>query len=175
MSLVTPSEVRLLVDTALEDVDLQTIIDRIELDVTGRFGPPYSLDDEGDPVTFTENLRIQPRRSAFLSLKRKIDTVVSVTEDGEALTEDDDFLILAQRGQLERYPDGMKWGARIVVEYVPLDENSRRRDAIIEIVRLTLERTAMKSESLSGDYSYTAPDWAAEREKIMRGLGFAQL
>ncbi len=99
-----------------------------------------------------------------------------MTEDGEALTEGRRLSGPGtQRGQLERYPDGMKWGARIVVEYVPLDENSRRRDAIIEIVRLTLERTAMKSESLSGDYSYTAPDWAAEREKIMRGLGFAQL
>jgi len=43
-------------------------------------------------------------------------------------------------------------------------------------VRLVIERTAMKSESIANEYSYTAPDnWEAEFRKAMKRLVFKAL
>jgi hypothetical protein len=65
----------------------------------------------------------------------------------------------------------------ITVTYKPYDDREQRKEAIIDLARLTLERTAMKSESIAGEYSYTAWEggWDAERVKVMRRLGFVNI
>jgi hypothetical protein len=51
-----------------------------------------------------------------------------------------------------------------------------RAQVIIDLVRIVIERTAMKSESIAGEYSYTAPDnWEAEFRKAMKRLVFKAL
>ena len=43
----------------------------------------------------------------------------------------------------------------------------------IDLVRIVIERTAMKSENIANEYSYTAPDnWDAEFRKAMKRLVF---
>jgi hypothetical protein len=60
-----------------------------------------------------------------------------------------------------------------VVTYKPLDDRLKRAQVIIDLARLVIERTAMKSENIAGEYSYTAPDdWEREFRRAMRKLTF---
>ncbi len=59
---------------------------------------------------------------------------------------------------------------------MPADDRAEWRAALLELVRLQLARTALKSESIAGEYSYTAADdWDADRAKLLRRLGFFNL
>ena len=74
---------------------------------------------------------------------------------------------------IERLPEDTTWGDRCVVTYKPADDRLKRAQVIIDLVRLVLERTAMKSENVAGEYSYTAPDdWERELRKAMKKLTF---
>lgn len=76
------------------------------------------------PTMLRESLRETfppgPRRSELILARRFIATVTSVTENNVTLTEDVDFVLLDDRGVLERqiggYPVPWRW-ATIVVEY----------------------------------------------------------
>jgi len=77
---------------------------------------------------------------------------------------------------IERLPVDSNWGTVCVVTYKPMDDRFKRIPVIIDLLRLTLERTAMKSESIAGEYSYTAPEnWDAEFRKAMKRLQFKAL
>jgi len=101
----------------------------------------------------------------------EIYAVVSVTEDGNALASSE-YQTWAG-GVIERLPSESYWGDRTVVVYKPTDDRKKRTQVIIDLVRLVLERTAMKSENIAGEYSYTAPDnWDHEFRSAMRRLLF---
>ena len=54
-----------------------------------------------------------------------------------------------------------------------VDEREKRRQVVIDLVRLVLERTSFGAEGIPGDYYYQqAPNWEAERRKIMRRISF---
>ena len=60
-----------------------------------------------------------------------------------------------------------------MVTYKPADDRLKRAEVIISLVRLVIERTAMKSENIAGEYSFTAPDdWDKEFRKAMKKLMF---
>ena len=75
------------------------------------------------------------------------------------------------QGRIERVY--YEWDEKVTVAYVPRDDREKRKSVIIELVRIELERTTMRQESVAGEYSYTAPmNWEAERQKLMRRLMF---
>ena len=175
MSLVIPAEVTALVKTSLTAAQLQPVIDRIEAEIIRLYGAHYV----NSTTTVSETLRGGMKN---LYLRRRGGSLSSVSETrlptstGEALTEaDGDFVLWAGEGRLERLDPGAIWGYSVTVSYVPADDNHQRREVIIDLVRLEIERSAMKSESIAGEYSYTAPEWEAARGEILRRLGFPQI
>jgi hypothetical protein len=163
MSLATVAEVRALVNTNLDDSQLQAVIDREEEDVTRLYGAPYAA------LSYdTETLE---GGGCNLMLHRPLSTVTSVTEDSAALAATD-YRVWGRQGRLERLPAGSTWGVVVTVVYTPVDDNNKRKRTIIELVRLATERTAMKSESIAGEFSYTAPDWEVEHARVLRSIGF---
>jgi hypothetical protein len=166
MSLVTVSEVRASVATGVSDPQLQAIIDREEAIIVERCGAHY-VDTS---MRNTETLR---GGYTLLHVAQKITSVYRVTEDSVVLSQSNgDFRVWEREGALERLPVGSTWGEVISVLYVPYNDNERRKSVLIELVRLALERTAMASESVAGEYSYHAPDWERERSRLLRSLSF---
>lgn len=172
MSVTSVDDVRALVATGLSDANLQALIDRIEADITDAIGAPYV--DASTPITETHS----GHRGKNLYLKRKIGSVSSITEyatlddlTGSALTEHVDFRVWSGEGRVERIGGG--WNAVATVSYVPVDDRSKWKAAVIDAVRLVIARMPMASESVAGELSYTAPHWEAEKRNIMRRLMLA--
>ena len=120
---------------------------------------------------------------------------------GVALTEDEEFYVWPHEGRLERIggsiprsapsvlsvfymsdaqfagqASGGCWASHVEVAYKPTDQHLKRELATIDLVRLMLSQTALKSESVAGEYSYQAPEnWELERRRIMRRLSFTQI
>lgn len=164
-SLVSPADVRVLLSTSLSDANLQVVIDRVEDEITSRIGSPQ---DDNGAVTHAVT---KPGEGGLLFVPTEISSVVSIVEDDTTL-DADQYQIWAG-GVIERLPEGSVWGKRNVVTYKPADDRQRRKAAIIDLIRLDIERRAMQSENIAGEYSYTAPkDWEAERMKIIRRLTF---
>lgn len=174
-SLISPDEVRALVETGLGDTELQEVIDRVEAEITEEIGAPYK-----DGETLTETVE---GKSKNIYLKRPISSVSSATEysslsdtTGYALTENEEFYLWPDQGRLERIstvPGQILWGRMVKVVYVPQDQNKKRKKAIIDLVRIDLSRTSMYQESVGGEYSYTAvSNWEKERRRIMKRISF---
>jgi hypothetical protein len=169
MSLVAVEEVRALIETPLEDEGLEAIIEREEAVMVKRIGANY------DPLVPIVEVWEGDGKELFLN--RPITTITTITEatclgaDPTALTTDE-FHIWHKQGRLTRLPRWKCWGAVVTVTYQPEDDNETRKALLIELLRLTLERTGLKSENVAGEYSYTAPDWDASREQLLAGYGF---
>jgi hypothetical protein len=179
-SLVSVVEARDLIQTGLSDSRLQTIIDREEAEIIRRFGSHYD-----GATSIVETVRGEGKN---IYLRRTIASVVSVSEVyylgalpvSLAATQ---YFVWPNEGRLERLPSavtgipawsgsGVQWGEQVTVTYLPQDDSARREQAIIELIRLALEQTAMKSESVGGEYTYQAPDWEQTRARIYRRVGF---
>ena len=168
MSLVTPTDVKALINTSLSDANLQTVIDRVEAQITARIGAPQT------DAYATEVVKTMRGEGEYLFMPTEIYSVSSIVEDTNTLTSDQ-YQTWAG-GVIERLPDDSHWGDRVVVTYKPTDDRLVRAQVIIDLVRLVIERTAMKSESIASEYSYTAPDnWDAEFRKAMKRLVFKAL
>ena len=164
-SLVSPADVKALINTAMSDVNLQTVIERIEAQVTQKIGSPQT---DAMETTLTKTMRGE---GAYLFVPTEIYSVVSIVEDLTTLTSDQ--YQTWGGGVIERLPMGANWGDRAVVTYKPVDDRLKRTQVIIDLVRLVIERTAMKSENIAGEYSFTAPDnWDEEFRKAIRRLLF---
>jgi len=164
MSLLAAAELRAVVPTGLNDVRLQAIIDREEAIMVQRCGPHYV--DANTRIT-----TVLAGGGMNLYLPRRLTSVYRVTEDSAVLSQaNGDFRVWADEGRLERLPAGSRWGAVVTVLWVPFDDTAHRKAVLIELVRLALERTALHSESIAGEYSYTAPDWELARAQLFRQL-----
>lgn len=171
MSLVTVAEVRSVLSTALNDAQLQMVIEREEAAIVKRLGAAYV--DASTAITETV-----PGEGTKAFLRRGITSVSSVSETlvkGQTpytLTASD-YYIWAGEGMLERLPVGSKWGELVTVQYVPQDDRMLWRAAILELVRVAVERKGLKSESVAGEYSYTASDNSeSDRAQVLRRVGF---
>ena len=164
-SLVSPADVQALINTSMSDANLQAVIDRVEAQITAKIGAPQT---DAYATTVVKTMRGE---GTNLFAPTEIHEVVSILEDGTTL--DADQYQTWAGGVIERLPLDSNWGDRCVVTYKPLDDRPKRAEVIIDLVRLVIERTAMKSESIAGEYSYTAPDdWNAEFRKAMKRLTF---
>ncbi len=184
MSTLSVAELRSLVNTGLNDSSLQLIIDREELEITRRLGAA----SDGSTTSIVET---KPGGCANHYTRRPIASVSQVREQlalGQSFTTllTTEYQVWKDEGRLERLPTalsgiptwsmgGSLWGALIEVTYIPVDDRERRKLAIVEFCRIALERTAMKSESVAGEYSYQAPEWDALRATLYRSLGFMEV
>lgn len=165
MSLASVAEVRAQVNSGLTDAELQVVIDRIEAEITAKIGAPQN---DGDSVTHEVTLR---GGADCLFMPSEIGSVVSIVEDDVTL-DSGEYQTWAA-GVIERLPvDVGIWGDRCVVTYKPADDREQRTGVIIDLARLELSRTAMKEESIGGEYSYVADDWNQQRREIMKRIGF---
>jgi hypothetical protein len=165
-TLVTPADVKALFKTSMLDANLQKVIDRVEAQINQKIGGPWTGD--ATPSQFVKTFRGE---GVSLFLPTEIYSVVSIVEDDVALTADQ--YRTWGGGVIERLPMGSNWGDRSVVTYQPADDRLKRTQVVIDLVRLVIERTAMKAESVAGEYSYTAPDnWDAAFRKAMKQLMF---
>jgi hypothetical protein len=170
MSLLTVAELRAIVKTSKSDTQLQQVIDREEAEVVARYGPHY------DGTAITEAC---DGGTCSLFLKRRIGSVSSVSEaqslGGTAAALTSTQYAVANEGRVIRLSEGTRWGRSVTVSYIPVDDRPLRKQVLIELVRLALEQTAMKSESVAGEYSYQAPDWEAQRRDLYRRLALPNI
>lgn len=156
MGLVTAAQARQLIRTSMSDEALQAIIDREEAILVQRLGPHQG------PLT-----EIVELRGSRLFTKRPIQTLTSIN----GVTSLSHLTILADRGEII----GGSWSGYTTIVYEPQSQDDERRAVLIELVRIAIERTALKSESIAGEYSYQAPEWEAERRKLYSRLQFREI
>lgn len=169
MSLVTTTQVRAVIQTTLSDEQLQSLIEREEAEIITRFGEHY-VDAS---TTVVETLAGDGLRSLYL--RRRIAQVTAITVDGVELSATD-YRVWGGQGRIERLPMGSSWGFSrtltelVQVTYVPYNDNAVRAGIVLDLVRIALSRTGLKSESIAGEYSYTAEDWDVVRARILNRL-----
>lgn len=181
-NLVSAAEVQVLVGTSVSSANLDTIIEREEQAIIDMYGAHYV--DVNTAISET-HVREVGAPAGDIFLRRPILSMDSLTEKVDwtstavALTENVDYVTVPGQGRLVRL--NQAWGRVATVAYVPQDDRLKRKRAIIEMVRLALARTAMRSENIAGEYSYTVAGgndadlpWERERAKILASLGFAR-
>lgn len=170
-SLVTPTEVKALVQTSLSDSQLQTVIDREEAWLALRIGQ----------LSGARTQTFYPRRyNEPLYLKRYTSSV-TVTNNGEAVTAGEAYgnyrllgegSIVALVGtQWLSSTTGIGYGP-VTVAYTPSDSDAVKA-AIIDLIRLRVTDSGYVSESI-GQYSYQTLQAPGARDltrrAIVRGL-----
>lgn len=158
-TLLTPISLREHVETDLSDAALQCILDSEEAEIVRRYGPH---------ATASETLAGGAR---WLILARDAASVTQIVETADGLDTalGADAYRLWPGGRIERL-DAI-WAPRVAVTYTPREETAQRRLALINLCKLAIAYSGLKSEGVgSGDYQATALDYTGEREKLLRGL-----
>lgn len=171
-ALVTVVDVRRRVQTDLSDSDLLSVIADEEAEIVSRLGA------HGDGTTSVTEIYDAPA-GGDLFLRRKAQSITSITVtyagNTTPTTVSATGYVVRGAGRISHLAGG--WGDGIVtVTYIPADDRARRRQVIVELVRLALEQTALRAESVAGEYSYTAPEsWEAARAKLYRRLTYMSI
>jgi hypothetical protein len=170
MSILTVSEARENVDTALDDAALQRILDAEDEDIIYHYGEVGSQTERFDT---DEHVKvIYPRR--------RVDSVTSIREiwperNQEQTLEANDYVVQPSGMRIDRLPTGdhprTYWGEVVEVVYTPYDDTKRRKAVLIDLVKLALAWGGVDGESLP-DYSYRRNrEYQVQRQEIMRRLG----
>ena len=159
MGLVTVSEARERIGALhLSDAMLQAVLDRAEAMIVERYGENYS-----DGLQVTERFYQSFPTLLLVFLKRRATSLVTVLADGTDVTADTRLLYDGWAVKLPQYAQ------EVEVTYTPEDDTEKRREAIIDLARLMVSRTAFQSES-AGGVSYRAADWENEMKRILARL-----
>jgi len=167
-NLLSTAECRSLITSSKTDAELDAMIAMVETMISNKIG---AAQDESGTVTISETV---DGGDEHLFVKVAFSEVVSITEDGTAV-DSDDYRAWGKSGMVERLPEGEEWGDVCVVTYKPVDQRTERKVATINLVRLMLERTAMVSENVAGEYSSTAPDWDKAIKRELKNLCFLEV
>ncbi|CAK0773885.1 conserved hypothetical protein [Gammaproteobacteria bacterium] len=167
-SLLTIAECKALVRSSVSDTDLQVVIDRVEGMITNKIG---AYQDDSGAVTITKTVKGGGER---LFLPVAFSEIISITEDDDLL-DSDDYRAWGDQGMAERLPDGAVFGTVCVVVFKPVDQRNERKQATIDLVRLFVERTAMVSENVAGEYSFSAPEWDKDIKRAIKNLCFTEV
>lgn len=170
MPLLTVDEAQARIGTPLAAKYLSGLIADIEAEITADIGAPDTVISE-----------THAGYCGSIFLKRRVATVDTITEyesltdtTGEELTEGEDFFVWGAEGRIQRLDQ--KWKARLTVEYVPVDDSPKRKSVVIDLLKFYLADSPLKSESISGEYSFAAPDnWEMEKSRLLRRLKFTEL
>lgn len=176
-SLITPTQLREHVNSALSDAALQAIIDAEEQEIVGRYGAHASQVE-----TFwaeTPGPYLFPLRPV-LSITSIVETLVWMPDmvgfsETTWTLDATDYEISPGGKELRRLLTGthgrFRWGQRVVVTYVPVAETAKRVLALINLCKLNLNFTGLDQEHVGGrEYSAIQGDYNAKREAILQGL-----
>lgn len=168
--LLTVTQIREHIQTSLVDDAVQRLINDADAEITRRLGP---LDLQTE---------VLDGNSLYIFLQRKAIAIDSAVErefaDLETAPTDytlssNDYNLLSDGYQVERLKDGnnphTNWRDKVTIIYVPEDETYQRTRILIDLVRLSIQYSAVKGQSALGtrvDYA----EYDKEREKIFRGL-----
>lgn len=157
---LTVAEVRVLVQTPLEDAQLADVLQREAAWLARRIGP---LEGERIQTVYVGD----PYRDDPIMLRRPT-SAVTVTDNGADL--DASQVRLMRGGHLVERSDAPWTGPKVEIAYEPNDEEEVAR-ALIELVRLTVAESPYSSERI-GDYSYqrSTGGSATMRQAIVRDL-----
>lgn len=166
MSLVSLQEAKALINSHLQDSELQALIDRVEAELVTRFGAAGTSDISED--CYGDDCEL------FTS--RPFSAITSVTDyqqigsSGTSVSSTE-YQAIGKQGYLKKASGS--WGIYTTVVYAPIDQDSQRKRVIIDLVKLDLARSPLAMEQVQDEFEYQSPeDWNAEREKIIRSLGF---
>lgn len=170
MTLLDVATLRAQVQTGIDDTQLAALIAREEAEIVSRYGAHYI-----DGVTPISETVAGGMRSLYL--KRRIGSISGISEaqtlggTATALLASA-YYLWPNEGRITRLPEGALWGCSVVISYVPQDDRPLRTQVLIELLRLALEQTAMKSENIASEYAYQAPDWELTRKRLYKRLEF---
>lgn len=175
--LLTATQLRQHVESDLPDAALALILESEEAEIVRRYGPHATATDvlsggEWFPLQMAGLSGV----TGWLVLSRPAVSIVSIVE-----TTFDVSLNLAAGdytlwpgGRLEREGWGPNpaswWGEQVVVTFVPVDMTAQRTLVLVQLCKLALQYTGLKSESVGGDYSATTADYSTERNRILGSL-----
>jgi hypothetical protein len=178
-TLVDVATLRTHVETDLLDPAVQRLLDDADAAIVARYGP--------NTGNITVDLQGAPFGEAWPGLgidrllfpNRAVTAVVSITEyrvredPTGVLLDATDYRLLYGGMAIERLttgPNGRStWGERVVITYTPDAQTARRILLEIDLVRLAVQYTALRAESI-GDWRGEHPDYEAERERMLRRL-----
>lgn len=170
--LLTPTQFREHITTALPDPALQRLIDANTMAISQRAGAVGSL-----------ALVLYPRQSSMLFFDRPIGSIVSLVEffndpvgiSGVTL-DSTDYRIQSGGLILERWGYGTHpadwWSHRVEITYVTVDDTAERRRVLVKLVELDLNRQPGLSGQRIGDYMEQSRNepYNDEREAILASL-----
>ena len=173
MALLTVAQIRQHVEADLSDDALTRLLDDADEEIVAWAG---EVDEQVDTMRHVE-------LSTVLFLSRRGSEVTEVIEQigyDETTLDPDDYRLRNGGTQIERRSDGTNprstWGEIVTVTYTPVDRTARRTRVLIDLVKLAVQYSGLKSESV-GDYSSSSAEYEAERGKILgrlrEGLSFA--
>lgn len=165
MSTLTLGEARAQIETDVNDVALQALIDDAEDEITVRVG---SIDSQVDIIR-EDNVKL-------LFLTRKVKTITSIVEEVDGISTTlttSDYVLREASRVCERLQSGTHpsryWAPVITVSYVPQDDTKRWKQITIDLVKLALAYNAVGSYR-SGDYSESAVKYDEERTALIDRL-----
>jgi hypothetical protein len=164
MSLLTTDELRQHVETDLSDEALQRIIDAQEERIDDRCG-----------ASGTQTQAFSPNYSNVLFPYRKVASITSIVEtvgDTSTTLAADDYRVVNGK-RIDRLGTGTNprtyWAPDVLVSYVPEGKTDQRITVLINLCKLDIEYSGLKSESI-GDHSESHEGYLDEREEIIADL-----
>ena len=166
MSLITPAHFRRQVESDLNDTEIQHLIDGVEDEIVQGFGPHVTQVDELE----------EAQLATVLFLSRPASEITTVTEtvaDTETVLETDDFSLSADGWRIKRLSDGTNgrtvWGDTVVVAYVPEEENRKRENVLIAMLKMDIQFNGLDTEKV-GDWQGSQKDYEKTRKQILGRL-----
>jgi hypothetical protein len=164
-SVISPADVRALIDTPLDDSDLQTVIDREEGWLATVVGP---LTGERSFTYYPSSL--PDTYHGTLSLRRHVGSLDDVTVNDAGTDLDNGVLRLVRNGWAIRRPT-YRWGGPVIITWTP-DDQATVETVIIDLLRLRINDSGLASENIGG-YGYSTGGGAAvdrRRDRLARSL-----
>ncbi len=151
-------------ETALSESALQDRIDDAEATLAEWAGTVEEVNGFIQPVT--ETVRAYGR--SILPLRQEPASIISVTDIAYlTATALDSTVYLPQGHYLERL-NGYRWGLLTTVEYIPKDDRAKRRMALLDLVRLRLNREPGFTSQSAGSWQESYSSASAEDEILFR-------
>ena len=167
-TLITTDEIREHVESGLGDSALERIVDGCDAEIIRYAGPHF---DATQNLTRSIKLRYGDKNAWLPS---KASSIVSVNEQAVGKLSDDSVSVdateyeLANNGWSAHKPNGWR-ASTVIVEYVPVNNNSQRVLALIDLVQLQTKFTGIQSESVNG-YRSTQVNYEKEHGRILKRL-----
>lgn len=165
-TLISVPEMRSHVESDLDDKALERLVDAADAEVIRAAGPH----DGEQTVTLlhqTGSLVWLPRPATSIKLLKEAQDEQAIVTVAELLPHTYMFTV---GGRAIRRINGY-WLPIVQVTYTPVPDNSRRVQALIDLVKLEVQYSGLSSEGVGTYRGQGGPAWwNSEKQRILRGL-----